>query len=207
MELLAKKYSRASLSIIISVVVMMLVSGCARYARNVNELYVPSAGLRGGSGDVYIIIKENQMTQSPDIKWVLGKVTDEESRKVDEVYSPRSPAEIIQAALGQELSVAGYRVISTSKRPDTDKRILDLIRAEIELEQISDLVDLKAKCHVVLDVDVIKNGQQVKKLHRETTSSRTDIRDRDLLAKKVLKDSLQSVILSAVPEIASLLEK
>ncbi len=183
---------------------MMLLGGCARYARNVNTLYEPTATVRGGSGQVYIVIPESQRTQSPDIKWVLGKVKDDENRQIDEVFSPRSPAEIIQEAFGQEFKKAGYTVMPATKRLAAQQLVLDLTKTEIELDQISDLADIKAKCRVLVGVDVFRNGQLIKRLQYESTSSKDDIRDRDMLAGSVLEEALQSVMLKAMPELHNL---
>lgn len=183
---------------------ILLLSGCARYARNVNTLYEPSANVRGGGGEVYIVIPENRQTHSPDIKWVLGKVKDDDNNNIDEVFSTRSPAEIVQTAFGQEFKRAGYTVMLTTKRPGAEQRVIDLTKTEIELEQISDLADLKAKCRVLVGVDVFKDGQHVKRLQYEATSSNTDIKDRDMLARSVLEDALKSVMLKAMPELHNL---
>lgn len=186
---------------------LLLTSGCARYARTVNTLYEPSANVRGGSGEVYIVIPENSQTLSPDMKWVIGKVKDDDLNTIDEVFSPRSPAEIIQEAFGLEFRKAGYTVIATTKRPAAGQRMLDLTKSEIALEQITDLADLKVTCRVLVGVDVFKDGQQVKRLQYEATTSRTDIQDRDMLARNVLEDALKSVMQKAMPDLHNLLKE
>lgn len=206
MASILRDFKPASVLMFVTLACLLLAGGCARYSRNVNTLYEPSATVSGGSGDVYIVIPENQQTRSPDIKWVLGVVKDDDNKNIDEVFSPRSPAEIIQSAFGLEFKKAGYTIIPTTRRPDAGQRVIDLTRTEIELEQTSDLADLKAKCRVLVGVDLFKDGQQIKRFQYEATSSRTDIKDRDLLAETVLKDALQSVMLKAMPELHSLLK-
>jgi hypothetical protein len=186
---------------------MLILNGCARYAHNVDALYEPSATIHNGSGEVYIGIPENQRTQSSDIKWVIGSVTDDENRKIDEAVSSRSPAEIIQAALGLELKKGGYTVIPTTKNHAGEKQVIELTKTEVVLGQISSLTDLNAKCRVLVGVDVFKKGQLIKRLQYESTSSNTDIKDRDVLAKTVLEDALQSVIVKAIPDLHELFSK
>jgi hypothetical protein len=183
---------------------LLFVVGCARYTRNVNTLYQPSATVSGGSGEVYIVIPENRQTHSSEIKWVLGKVKDDDSNIIDEVSSPRSPAEIIQDAFSLEFRRAGYSVIATTKRPADNRLVLDLTRTDITLDQVSDLADLNAKCRVVIGMDVYKNGQQIKRLQYESSSSKTDIKDRDMLARIVLEDALKSDMREAMPELHNL---
>ncbi len=205
MKTTIEKFNLVPLVMIITLACMLLVSGCARYARTVNTFYDPSATVRSGSGNIYVIIPENQITQSSDVKWVLGNVKNDDNKTIDDVYSSRSPAEIIQAAFSQEFQKAGYTVIPATKRTGTEERVLDLTTSKIQLEQISDVMDIKAKCRVLVGVDVFKNGQLLKRLQYEATSSKTDIKDRDLLAESVLQESLKSIMKQAVPELQGII--
>jgi len=207
MELIIKKYTLVSLVMLVTCTFLLTAGGCARYARNVNALYEPSATIGGGSEEVYIVIPENRQTRSPDIKWVIGKVTDKDNQTIDELFSPRSPAEIIQGAFGQEFKKAGYTVIPVTARPAAGQRVIELTRAEIELEQKSALANIKVTCRVLLGVDLLRNGELIKRVQYESTSSRTDIRDRDTLAGNVLEDALRSVMQQAVPELHSLFNR
>jgi len=201
------KFKPVPIVLLISCVCLLFVGGCARYARNVNTFSDTSATVGGSGGEVYIVIPENRQSNSADIKWVLGKVKDDDNNTIDEVFSPRSPAEIIQAAFGRDLKRAGYAVVLTTKRPAGDQRVIDLTKTEIDLEQISDLVDLKATCRVLVGMDVFKDGQQIKRFQYESTASRTDIKERDMLARNVLEDALQSVVLKAMPDLQALFNR
>ena len=202
-----KKFTTVLILLLISCVCLLFVGGCARYARNVNTFSDMSATVGGSGGEVYIVIPENRQSHSAGIKWVLGKVKDDDNNTIDEVFSPRSPAEIIQAAFARDLKRAGYAVVLTAKRPAGEQRVIDLTRTEIDLEQISDLVDLKATCRVLVGMDVFKDGQQIKRFQYESTASRTDIRERDMLARNVLEDALQSVVLKAMPDLQALFNR
>lgn len=205
MKSISRKFNATVFLLFIALAGMLLMNGCARYARNADMLYEPTVYLRGGSGDVYIVIPGSQRTPSSDVKWVLGTVRDDENNKIDDVFSPRSPAEIIQAALSQEITKAGYTVIQMTKNPGAKERVIDLTKTEVGLEQISDFADLKATCRVLTGMDVFRNGLMVKRLQYESTSSKIDIKDRDLLARNTLQDALQSLMRQAVPELNKLL--
>ncbi|HEX9023024.1 MAG TPA: hypothetical protein VF799_04205 [Geobacteraceae bacterium] len=189
------------------VTVLAVDAGCARYARNVNALYEPSATARGGSGELYIVMSPGRETPSENVKWVIGTVKDRDGVKIDEIFSPRSPEEIFRSALSQELKKAGYTVQAVTARPTGSVKELDLTKAEIKLDQVSDLADLKANCHMEVRLDISKNGQLLKKLQYESTASDTTINDRDLLAGTVLQEGLRSIMQRAVPDIISILEK
>jgi hypothetical protein len=173
----------------------------------VSTLYQPSATVSGGSGEIYIVIPENRQTSAPDIKWVLGKVKDDDNNTIDEISSPQSPAEIIREAFSQEFKKAGYAVTSVTKHPVADVRVIDLTKTVIDLEQVSDLADLKATCRVTVGMEISKQGQQIKRLQYEATSSRTDIKDRDMLARYVLDDALKSVMREAMPDLHNLFKQ
>ncbi len=204
MESIARNRTYLFAVLLVSLVGMLLVNGCVRYARNSDTLYEPSTTVRGGSGEVYIVIPESQQTRSPDVKRVLGTVTDDENRKLDDVYSSRSSAEIIQTALGLEFKRAGYTVIMVTKRPTTEQRVIELTKYDIKLDQVSEFTNIKVTCQVLAGMDVYKAGQLIKRLQYEAKSSKTDIKDRDLLAGIVLQEALQSVMLQASPELHNL---
>lgn len=207
MNIRIKSLMQVPLVLLITCVCLMSVAGCARYARNVNTFPDASAADTGVSGAVHIVIPEHLQTRSPDVKWVLGKVKDDDNNTIDEVFSPRSPAEIIQAAFGREFKRAGYAVALATKRSADQQWVIDLTKTEIDLEQISDLVDLKAKCRVLAGIEVFKDGQQIKRLQYESTSSRTDIKDRDMLARNVLEDALQALMLKAMPDMNGIFKR
>jgi hypothetical protein len=54
---------------------------------------------------------------------------------------------------------------------------------------------------------IFKQGQQLKRLQYEATSSRTDIKDRDMLARSVLEDALRSVMREAMPDLHNLFKQ
>lgn len=189
-----------------ALVCLLLLNGCARYARDVNALYEPSSAVRGGNGEVYIHIPENQQTKSDTVRWVLGKVIDSDNIKIDEISSPRSPAELVQDALTEELRAAGYTALPADKLSATEKMVVEVTKAEIALEQVSVFTDLKVTCRVVMGLDVFNNGQLVKKVQYEAMSSRTDVKGRDLLARDALQGALHLVMQRAVPELHKLLQ-
>lgn len=207
MKISTVKFNLIRPAMLLAITCMLFTSGCARYARNVNTLYEPAATIRSGSGDIYIVIPESQQTRSPDIKWVLGDVRNDDNKKIDEILSPRSAAEILQAAFGLELKRAGYTNLPVSKRTGSEQNLIDLTKTVIELEQISDLADIKAKCRVTVGIDVIRKGQLIKRLEYTTASSKTDIKDRDMLVSAVLQDALQSVMIKAIPDLHALFNR
>lgn len=204
MNTVIKKSLLVQFVLLVTLVGLMSVSGCARYARNSDTLYEPSTTVSGGSGEVYIVIPESQQTKSADTRRVLGAVSDGENKKLDDVVSSRSAAEIIQTALGLEFKRAGYIVIPVTKRPTVEQRVIDLTKTEIRLDQISDFTNIKVTCQVMMGMDVYKAGQLVKRVQYEAKSTKTDIKDRDMLAGNVLQEALQSAMLQATPELHNL---
>jgi len=204
----AAESRKRSLFVLLAVsALMLLVGGCARYARDVNELYVPAVNLHGKSGEVYIVIPENQQTRQPNIKWVLGSVTDPDNIKIDEIYSPRSGYELVQAALALELKQAGFNVYEPAAKPASAQYLLSLSKVEFVLDQISSLYDINVSAKLGMEIDLFKNGEFQRKLRYDLSASKIDIKDRGTVAQTLLKDTLQSAMKYAVPDIVAAFEK
>jgi len=187
--------------------VLLAVTGCARYARQVALVYEPVVSAKGGSGDLYIVIPPDQQTRNDKVKWVIGKVENEDGDTIDEVMSPLSGYELVQDALGQELRKAGYGVIPSVARPGAKANAIDLVKVNLSLDQVSSLTDIKATCRMIVSLEVFKNGALVKKLQYDSTFNKTDIQDRNLVAKVLLRDTLQAAMKRAVPDIIAALSE
>jgi hypothetical protein len=194
----------ARLSALIVFTGMSLLSGCARYAHSINDAYTPTATVRDGTGTVHIVIPENQKSPSAQSRWVLGKVSDDRNRQLDEVFSSQSPAEIIQTSLKEELQRAGYSVISATALPDNGQWVVNLSQSRIEVQQLSSMMTLKVNCQLLVRIDLLRNGEEVKWIQYEISSSGTDVKDRDTLAGKVLQEVLKSLMQKVVPELHAL---
>lgn len=187
----------------------VLLGGCARYAKYVEIIYEPvvKVGAQGSSVEVHISIPAKQISSMEQVKWELGAVTDGEGWVIDSLYSPSSPADLVRSALTQEMRQSGYSIFSTTTGPIKIQKLIDITKAEITLDQISDFSDIKATCKIVLGMDVYKNGQLSRKLEYMASSTRTVVTDRDLLARKLLQENLHTVMKNAVPDLIKVLEK
>ena len=194
------------MSLLMSILLLLLVSGCARYSRSVSTMYEPISTTRGGSGVLYIVMPANQQTQSSSVKWVIGAVKDEDGNKIDEIYSAQSPGELIQSALGQEMRRAGYTVNPVTSPPAGPANMLIITTPELALDQESSAGKLTASSRLRMPLEIWKNGQLQKKLEYSATYSDTSVVDRDLLARTVLQETLHSTMSKAIPELVSLLE-
>jgi len=188
-------------------IMLLASSGCARYARNIDSLYEPTVSPGGGSGEVYIVMSPNRVTPSPELRWAIGTVTDSDGTRIDEIFSSRSPTELVQSALSLELRRAGYAVHAVTTKPAGPEKVVDLVTIEVVLDQVSKIPDLTAICRIDVRLDVTKNGQLLKKLRYDAAASKRDVNERDRIAGTVLQEALHSVMLRAVPDIISILEK
>jgi hypothetical protein len=182
-------------------------SGCVRYAKDVSILYEPITTVRGGSGTLHLVSAADQQTKADNIKWVIGTVKNDENKKIDEILSSTSATEIVKDAFSQELRKAGYSILSATSRPAESAKLIDLTSVEVKLDQLSDIADIKATCTLVISLDIYKKGQLVKKLQYQSKSSESAIKDRDLLANRVLKEAIQSALQKAVPDVIAIFEK
>lgn len=189
------------------VLVTSFSSGCVRYAKDVSILYEPITTVRGGSGTLHLISAADQQTKAENIKWVIGTVTNDQNKKIDEILSTTSATEIVKDAFSQELKKAGYYVVSATSRPADSAKSIIMTSVEVKLDQLSDLADIKATCALVVSLEIYKSGQLIKKLQYQSKSSENAIKDRDLLANRVLKEAIQSALQKAVPDAIAIFEK
>jgi len=199
--------SRRFVPLLVMSIMLLAGSGCALYARNVDSLYEPTVSTGGGSGEVYIVMPPKQATPSPELRWAIGTVTNSDGIKIDEIFSPRSPAELVQRALSLELKRAGYTLHTVTTKPAGPEKAIDLIMVEVVVDQVSTFPDLTAICRIDVRLEVIKNGQVLKKLHYDAAASKKDVNGRDRMAGTVLQEALHSIMLRVVPDIVSILEK
>ena len=78
---------------------------------------------------------------------------------------------------------------------------------EFNLDQVSSITNINVSGKLNIEIDLSKNGQFQRKLRYDLSSSRIDVKDRDILARNLLKEMLQSAMLTAVPDIVSALDK
>lgn len=193
------------LPVVCLLLLVLQCAGCARYAQQINMLYDPIVGQRGGSGDLYVTIPASSVRQNEEVAWIIGDVLDNDGKVIDHLTSPRSPAELVQAALTQELNQAGYNVIAASSpRPQAD-RAVEVSRVDLILDQVSALADIKATCKLVITIKLHRNGTAIRTLQYESKQTKTDIADRDLLVREVFRSAMRAAMRQAVPEIMKVL--
>lgn len=187
-------------------IVLAATGGCARYSRSVSTLYEPVTAVRGGSGDLQIVMPADQVSRSEKIKWVMGVVKDEDNNRIDEIYSAQSPGELIQNALAQEMRKAGFAVQQVSGTPTSGGTMLVLSDPELVIDQVSTTGKLTATCKLKMPVEVWKNGQLLRKLEYNASYSDISVTDRDVLAREVLRETMHSTMRKAVPELLAILK-
>lgn len=193
-------------TIFVLVAVLAVTGGCARYSRSVSTLYEPVVAVRGGSGELQIVMPADQVSRSEKIKWVMGAVKDEDGNRIDEIYSAQSPGELIQNALSQEMRKAGFTVQQVSGNPASAGNMLVLTDPELVLDQVSTAGKLTATCKLRMPVEVWKSGQLLRKLEYNASYSDTSVTDRDVLAREVLRETMHSTMRKAVPELLVILK-
>lgn len=196
-----------TVKLLLLLILTMITSGCARYANSINMLYDPVASIRGMSGDLFVTIAPPAVKRDGDFVWVLGDVTDDDGKVIDHLTSPRSATELVQAALVQEFKQSGYNVIPTTNKHAEAQRAVEVSRAEVVINQVSDFADIKATCKLLIGLNIRKNGHVVRRLQYETKYTKTDIKDRDLLVHTVFREALQSAMRQAIPEVTAILEQ
>jgi hypothetical protein len=184
-----------------------LLQGCATGDKRVDILYRPVAEAKGGSGDLYLVQGVRPAGgQAPGIQWVLGSIT-KDDEKLGNIVTDVAPANLVMDALNQELTRAGYRVLTTATVPSDAAKALSLTDVTLKLGDKHSVVKDDAECAVRMTVQPWRNGKVVSNLSYDAQYSETVASDRDKLLANTLQKTLQLLMNQAVPEIVKTLEQ
>lgn len=190
--------------VMVSVVFMGLLAGCATYDQSVTMLYHPVANAAGGSGELYLTATGIQpaMANPNNIKWIIGKVKYSDWRQSGDVASRESPNDMVLDALSRELAVAGFQVRQVSRLPEDAGKGIVVTMTDINLDEDSSIIKDEAACRVSVSLELWRTGNKVRKLDYQSRFSDEAIKGRDMLfLQTVLQNALQDVMKQAVPEI------
>lgn len=183
-----------------------LLTGCATYARNVDQEYVASGKVSGGSGDVHIVIPEMPNAESKQTSWVLGVVSNDSGKIIDQLTTVRPSYEIVSEAFVKELTQSGYNVIASASLEKLIEREIVITNVFIELVQTVSLITTNANSKVLISLDIWNHGELVKSLELQASISEKSATARDEVAKIVFLKALESAIKNNVPILITLLE-
>jgi hypothetical protein len=199
---------RSVLVLLLALAFAALLQGCATGDKRVDILYRPVAEVKGGSGDLYLVQGVRpEGGQAAGIQWILGSVNKEDGEKLGSIVTDVAPANLVMDALNQELTRAGYRVLTTDSLPPDAKKALSLNSVSLKLNDKHSLVKDEAECAVRMTVQPWRNGSAVSNLTYDAQYSETVASDRDRLPSKTVQKALQLLMNQAVPEIVRTLEQ
>jgi hypothetical protein len=201
--------SRISLSVLLAALACAaLLQGCATGDKRVDILYHPVAEAKGGAGDLYLVQGVRpEGGQAPGIQWILGTVAKDDGEKLGNIVTDVAPANLVMDALNQELTRAGYRVLTTASLPSGADKALSLNSVSIKLNDKHSVVKDEAECSVRMTVQPWRNGSAVSNLSYDARYSETVASDRDELPSKTLQKALQLLMKQSTPEIVRTLEQ
>jgi hypothetical protein len=179
-----------------------ILAGCAT-DRKITLLYQPSVFATGGSGTLYLTASGARPAtgNGGSVQWIIGKVKNSDGDTVGDVVTTIAPADLIQDALNQELTRAGYKVIRVKTLPVDVSKGVDVSGLNINLVEVSSIMKSEGKSNLTLSLELWKDGRKIKKLDYQTGFSDFALKDRDLLLPETLQKALQNLMEQAVPEI------
>lgn len=199
---------RSFLLLLAALAFAALVQGCATGDRRVDILYHPVAEAKGGSGDLYLVQGVRpEGGQAAGIQWILGSVAKDDGEKLGDIVTDVAPANLVMDALNQELTRAGYRVLTTASVPSDAEKALALNAVSIKLNDKHSVVKDEAECSVRITVQPWRSGSAVSNLSYDAQYSETVASDRDELPSKTLQKALQLLMKQSTPEIVRTLER
>lgn len=197
---------------IIKIVMFLLCSvalhGCATADKRVNILYQPTAQVKGGSGDLYLVQGvQSPSTQAAGVQWVLGEVKKDDGQKKAKIVTDTAPAHQVLDALSRELSEAGYRVITAESLPAGVEKGVVLKEVVINLDDVYGTFSDEVNCSARMALQPWRKGAAVNTLQYQAESMESAVSDRDRLPAKVLQKTLQLLMSRSAPEIVRIMEQ
>lgn len=193
--------------LLIVVLLMAALQGCATTDKKADILYQPTANVKGGAGDLYLI---QDLVQPGSLAtgrhWILGPVKGSDGGERGRIVTEMAPTSLVMYALNQELRRAGYNVMVTDKMPDGVKRGVSLRAASISIEQKHWVLKDEAKCSVKISLQPWRDGAATGTAGYEALYEEEAATGRDRLASTVLQKALQSLMTRAVPALVATLE-
>lgn len=193
----------------VTLVVSLLITGCATVDTRVNILYEPVVRASGGSGELYLVQKAAPAVagESPAVQWILGEVTNKDGEQIGRIVTDLAPNELVANAFSGEFKAAGFAVMPVKALPDNVAKGVSVSSVTITLDEVSSLFKVDAKSTAKISVELWKNGSKLTKLDYEVVYSDSAITGRDQILSDTLKKNLQTLMNRAVPEIIRMLEQ
>ena len=135
------------------------------------------------------------------IQWVIGKVRDSRSGEEGKVLTSIAPIDLVQDALKQELTAAGYNIMLVNALPPDATKGIVIARTDLNLNEDSSIVKAEGSSRLTTSLELWKNGKMYRKLDYESKYSDIAVRDRDLLLPNILQNTLQDLMKQAVPDL------
>lgn len=200
--------SRVIRQLVVAVIGLAALAGCATADRRADILYRPAANAKGGSGDLYLVQDVRPPAgEAAGIEWVLGKTTDKDGKTVGRIVTDTAPARLVMDALNRELQQAGYNVIVMERAPEQPLKALRLKEVTVRLDVTHSVVKDESSCTVKMSVEPWRRGAAAGVAGYEAQLSDTALVDREQLPPDTLQKTLQLLMSRAVPEIVRTLEQ
>lgn len=180
-----------------------MIAGCAVLDQNVTLLYQPVVKTAHGTGELYLATARGESWEGKpgSIQWVIGKVKDSRSGEEGKILTSIAPCDLVQDALKQELTAAGYNIMLVNTLPPDATKGIVIARTDLNLNEDSSIVKAEGSSRLTTSLELWKNGIKYRKLDYESKYSDLAVRDRDLLLPNILQNTLQDLMKQAVPDL------
>jgi hypothetical protein len=198
--------------IVCGVIFSLAVAGCATTDQKTFHQYQPVVNATGGAGELFLALageipKVRRKGARPTVrmsvtsKWVVVTEKTDSGKKLGIIVTPLASDKLLGDALTQELNAAGFEMRLVNTLPKDVGKGIYLSSVSVDVERIKGLFDVEGTCNVNMSLDLWRNGAKVKRLSYTASYSDSAVFDQDLLLQTILRESLQTLMKQAVPDI------
>lgn len=189
---------------VIGLLSCFLLAACAPTDLVFRPDYRPVVAGGRGSGPL-VVVSPVATAAKPEgavrVPFVYGEVKDTGGKIKGNVVSQVAPLALVQSALQQELTAAGYSVQLNSAVPKGADRVLVLTAASVTLDEVTSLVKISAECKVQLTLELWQKGSLVSRLTYGKNIADFAVRDREKLHQQLLQKTLGAVMTAVVADL------
>ena len=187
----------------ILILALVWLTGCAVADLHLKPDYKAFGEPKNASGSIILVSPADATMQggAGQIQWIIGDVKNSDGKVRGNVVTQTATVALVQDALKQELSRAGYNVQIAGLIPQGAEQALVLTAVKLHLDEISNLLKMESDCRVSFSIEIWKKGAKVNTLSYESRYSDFAIKDRDKLHQTVMQKALESALRRAVPEL------
>lgn len=179
------------------VLLLLIMAGCAPIEKRVDLTYERIANATGASGEIFVAqpVMKQKLAPLPSGKQIIGKAGDAD------IVVREDPANWVLSALKQELSAAGFDVMTVAALPADVSKGLQTTVVTLSAGQSSNVLTVTTVTDLRLQVQLWKNGRLVNTLTAAAQDHEEGVDRSSDPIRQALEKTLQRAMQELLPDV------